>query len=356
MTKTDRQKTVACGRCRGQKLRCTWEVKEPQCRRCQRANAICTIPKSRPMGRPPRDDRGASSYSNEHNEIAHCHSEGIINNKVASNEDTLMSSMTDSLDFLQWFPDPDGLSLLDYGGPASMAQSVSNSNSKDNGEQSSRPNDELLASAMGTAAGQMDLNHDEQDDDRYDPEGEQGYAKLLAQLCQLNVTLFQHPMHTNNGEVLPCMIAGTAGCRQSPGVTQSDNVASQDMSLSDLRIGNLLELTNELRKIVTRIRVLKSGTFQDAHGLERSTALVVLSCYTRLDILYSRTLEILVKGCNGGQTLKDVHLLMPGLTIDGFSLSGCHDLQLSFLVHLFEKAHARIRTCIGSCSQALLSK
>ena len=54
---------AACDRCRGQKLRCIWDPKEAQCQRCARANAICTVPLPRPMGRPPRQYRSASSSS-----------------------------------------------------------------------------------------------------------------------------------------------------------------------------------------------------------------------------------------------------------------------------------------------------
>lgn len=52
----------ACDRCRGQKLRCIWEPKSQQCRRCARANAVCAIPPPRPMGRPPRQFRGNELY------------------------------------------------------------------------------------------------------------------------------------------------------------------------------------------------------------------------------------------------------------------------------------------------------
>ena len=57
---------AACDRCRGQKLRCIWDPKEPQCQRCARANAVCTVPLPRPMGRPLRQYRSASSSSSSH--------------------------------------------------------------------------------------------------------------------------------------------------------------------------------------------------------------------------------------------------------------------------------------------------
>ncbi|KAK6079486.1 hypothetical protein SCUP234_05655 [Seiridium cupressi] len=83
-------------------------------------------------------------------------------------------------------------------------------------------------------------------------------------------------------------------------------------------------------------------------GHDRSTTLLALSCYTRLEILYSRSLDILLAVRNGEQQLRDVHLLTPGLSVDGFSLARCADLQLHFVIQLYQQTHTRIRNCIKS--------
>ena len=58
------EKNAACDRCRGQKLRCIWEsVQATKCRRCTRADAICTVLPRRPMGRPSHHDRDEYSRS-----------------------------------------------------------------------------------------------------------------------------------------------------------------------------------------------------------------------------------------------------------------------------------------------------
>lgn len=52
------EKKVACERCRGQKLRCIWvDGNIGQCRRCTKADVVCTRLPSRRMGRPSRSTR-----------------------------------------------------------------------------------------------------------------------------------------------------------------------------------------------------------------------------------------------------------------------------------------------------------
>ena len=60
------EKKVACDRCRGQKLRCIWvDGKVGQCRRCAKANVMCTRLPPRPMGRPSRPTRRCDSGSRD---------------------------------------------------------------------------------------------------------------------------------------------------------------------------------------------------------------------------------------------------------------------------------------------------
>lgn len=58
------EKKVACDRCRGQKLRCIWvDGNIGQCRRCAKADVVCTRLPSRRMGRPSRPTRRCDSRS-----------------------------------------------------------------------------------------------------------------------------------------------------------------------------------------------------------------------------------------------------------------------------------------------------
>ena len=108
-------------------------------------------------------------------------------------------------------------------------------------------------------------------------------------------------------------------------------------------------MTCRLRDIVTRIRAPDEGAPQGSKRYDRSTALMVLSCYIRLDILYSRALEILRRARDSGQARGGTpQLQMPELVVDGFSLGQCPDLQLTFLIYLHEQAGDRIRSCIRS--------
>ena len=110
MAKANLQK-AACDRCRGQKLRCIWDPKEPQCRRCTRADAVCTVPLPRPMGRPPRRHRSASSsiHSRGQSQSLESPSEEYPTVPVSGDdmEDTDMALdsvnvLSDPLDFLPW--------------------------------------------------------------------------------------------------------------------------------------------------------------------------------------------------------------------------------------------------------------
>ena len=110
MAKANSQKEkAACDRCRGQKLRCIWDPKEPQCRRCARANAVCTVPLPRPMGRPPRRHRSASGSTHSRGQTQSLESPSEENPTVPVDdmEDTHMALnsvnvLSDPLDFLPW--------------------------------------------------------------------------------------------------------------------------------------------------------------------------------------------------------------------------------------------------------------
>ncbi|KIM94014.1 hypothetical protein OIDMADRAFT_21434 [Oidiodendron maius Zn] len=128
-----------------------------------------------------------------------------------------------------------------------------------------------------------------------------------------------------------------------------------DLSVADLGIGKLLQSTTQLGDIVTGLRSLEDGNLQKGEGHDRSTTLMALSCYTRLDTLYSRTIELLLQVRNGNRHFKDEDRLKFDMVIDGFSISGCHNVQLDFLVYLYKQAHERIHSCIQSGGKAVLT-
>lgn len=173
--------------------------------------------------------------------------------------------------------------------------------------------------------------------------------KLLTQLCELNVALFQHPLRLEKDKAAPQRTIDPADPTQPPTDVQSAiSPCSPDLNLCDLGTGSLFEMTCRLKDIVTGIRALDEGAPQGPQRYDRPTALMALSCYTRLDVLYSRALEILLRARNSGQALNGAYPQMPELVIDGFSMGRCLDLQLNFLIHLHEQAGERIRSCIRS--------
>ena len=191
------------------------------------------------------------------------------------------------------------------------------------------------------------------DDDPMDFTTEKGddQITLLTQLCELNVALFQHPLHREKDKPTSRTASVSDNGATQPQATDAqpgDNSSPPELNLYDLSTGSLFEMTCRLKDIVTRIRALDEGTPQGPERYDRSTALMALSCYTRLDVLYSRALEILVHARNSGQALSSSHPQMPELIIDGFSMGRCLDLQLNFLIHLHEQAGERIRSCIRS--------
>jgi len=186
-------------------------------------------------------------------------------------------------------------------------------------------------------------------------ENEDNQIKLLTQLCELNIALFQHPLHHDKDKTEVGSRPATApeNTTQQPALADAQSAhsppRSPDVSLADLGTGKLFEMTCRLKDIVTRIRTPEESAAQGPERYDRPTALMALSCYTRLDILYSRALEILIRTRNScGQGLDGTHPQMPELIIDGFSMGRCLDLQLNFLIHLHEQAGERIRACIRS--------
>ncbi|KAK4147662.1 uncharacterized protein C8A04DRAFT_24209 [Dichotomopilus funicola] len=197
--------------------------------------------------------------------------------------------------------------------------------------------------------------------------GKEDHAQLLTQLCQLNVSLFQHPLHHDKAR------NNETATRNTP----SHTGIQPPFSLSDLRTGDLFQLTCRLKDIVTQLRAEDTESISTTQGptkhYDRSTALMVLSCYTRLEILYSRAVEILT-GARGSESnnivtdnINNNHrppnshesptgtaAIMPELVIDGFSMGQCLDLQLGMLIQLHETARDKLRICIKTAERTNL--
>lgn len=195
--------------------------------------------------------------------------------------------------------------------------------------------------------------------------GIEDHAQLLTQLCELNVSLFQHPLYYDKSK------NNETAARNIPPQTDIQSPSS----LSDLRTGDLFQLTCRLKDIVTQLRVQDTGstsTQGSTKYYDRSTALMVLSCYTRLEVLYSRAVEILTGARGGGsnstiidninnhhptnthESSSGTAAIMPELVIDGFSMGQCLDLQLGMLIQLHETARDKLRICIKTAERTSL--
>ncbi|KAK9415792.1 hypothetical protein SUNI508_10092 [Seiridium unicorne] len=367
MAKSNGQR-AACDRCRGQKLKCSWAAGEPQCKRCQRADVVCTVPQARPMGRPSRQYRGSGSSSTqqdrerdrerERENAIYSWSDEASRAAASGDEDTSINmnptfAPPESLDFLPWFPDSDSLNLFAFGGPAVTTPPLSNPNLDLDVNRLPSVQNDMSASVLMASAGSMQLDPMQMMGMGANGPGSMGkgneeQTQLLTRLCDLNVALFQHALSRDNN---PSTSSSQRAARRGESPTQmsaaeppADNNTTPpwDLSVSDLGIGKLLHMTYELKEIMPRIWQT------NPEGHDRSTTLLALSCYTRLEILYSRSLDILLAVRNGEQQLRDVHLLTPGLSVDGFSLARCADLQLHFVIQLYQQTHTRIRNCIKS--------
>ncbi|KAL2163221.1 hypothetical protein VTH06DRAFT_5277 [Thermothelomyces fergusii] len=378
----------ACDRCRGQKLRCTWDPNEPQCQRCARANAVCTIPPPRPMGRPPRRQNRSQSGSSHGCAQSPAGGQGLYGwneqnttpTPPVSDGDTdiTMSSagvLSDALEFFPWFPEHDGLNLFapkstNVTAPIAMSPPLSTGTAApDSGRPFSLQSDMFtppldaggkLGEDNRSPHGCIDEGHHPMDFTKAEETcDDQEQIQLLTQLCELNVALFQHPLHRERDKsyMRPVMTPNSddanqpqAGSSPSGGNSPASSYVSSiaDLNIGDLRTGSLFELTCRLKDIITRIRAYDEANSQGPKRYDRSTALMALSCYTRLDLLFSRALDILVRLRNSGPIPESMRFVMPELVIDGFSMGGCLDLQLSFLIHLHEQARDRIRSCIRS--------
>lgn len=171
----------------------------------------------------------------------------------------------------------------------------------------------------------------------------QEHLWCLKELCEINVALFQHPLHTGPipsqrktyEQTMPTTTSAS-------GSADTPTTGKPHFSVAELQIGQLLSLTARIKKLVAENGGSERQFFQD-----RSTALLALSCYTRLELVYSRMLDALHELQNSGQHLTDPEPLMPDLSIDGFSLGKCRDVQLKFAIQICQEALKMLRQSIG---------
>ncbi|RAQ71779.1 hypothetical protein COH20_001506 [Aspergillus flavus] len=342
ITKNKKPKS-ACDRCRGQKLRCIWDSPE-QCRRCVRAKAICTVPRPKPMGRPP-NVRGSSYVAYETQEdmttqpieetspLGSSSSWNILDSVpslTTTNNLSIASPQPDLLEFLNILPESSfggvftpnyGIAGFDVEGsstgvlatsevPASQTH-VSQSNSVPPGDTTSHSPEEHL--------------------------------QCLRELCELNIALFQHPLHASSAKDQNTAQSHTTLDTTSDSSGDASTTKKPSFSVAELQIGQILSLTARIKKLVAENGGSERQFFQD-----RSTALLALGCYTRLELIYSRMLDTLQELQSCGEHLADIEPIMPDLSIDGFSLGGCRDVQLRFAMQICQEALERLRRSIGN--------
>lgn len=180
-------------------------------------------------------------------------------------------------------------------------------------------------------------------------------VQLLTQLCELNVALFQHPLHQDRDATQSPKLSATESTNHAP--AGNSNLMGghplPDLNVADLGIGNLLQMTAQLKELILGLQSLEHGTVKKGEGIDQSTKLMALSCYMRLDILYSHINQLLLQIRSGSRHLKDIDQLMVNLVIDGFSINKCYSVQLDFLIHLYKQAHEQIHSCIQSGGKGL---
>jgi hypothetical protein len=404
---------AACDRCRGQKLRCIWEAKSQQCRRCTRAKTVCTVPPPRPLGRPPRQFRSSDCYFGwEEASVPYPDDTAMVMQPTlettpidsSSSSDSAVSApprdvswipasapfsntrnsisssssavQTDFLDFLNryvyaclllhiWLillisnlPDPTVGSIFtlsnDTNGSAVQSSRSSTHLSRDNTTSTSTLVSEGI---IGNHVGISHNSAEDLDNGTVDSQDEE--IQFLTQMCELNVALFQHPLHASSTPSKSILHSRTnSSASHSTSRTGIGTNSTLRISVADLEIGRLLSMTVQLRNLLAQLRAtytVRSPEFYDQTNVtqqrypsqDRSTALLTMSCYARLDLIYTHTIEALreIRTCN--ERFKDTYRLMPELAIDGFSVGSCQDLQLDFAIRLCERTLISIREIIG---------
>lgn len=144
----------------------------------------------------------------------------------------------------------------------------------------------------------------------------------VKQLSEFQVAVIQHPLHDDS-------LTGQAHIAPSA-------------RIADLQLGRLFALTVQLRGATEHLLSLE-GVRNLRQVLKDNAAVqLALSCYVRLDYVYSRAVDVLRDIQRSGQKLDDSYQLMSGFAIDGFSLGACQEFQLSFVMQLCEQIRQKL--------------
>ncbi|RYP12299.1 hypothetical protein DL765_007410 [Monosporascus sp. GIB2] len=139
----------------------------------------------------------------------------------------------------------------------------------------------------------------------------------IKQLCDIHAAIVQRPLYDE------CLT------RQA----QPQAQAASGARISELQLGRLFALTVQLKGMTGHALPIEGGGTAETprQPLKNSaTVLLALSCYARLDQIYSRAVDALREVHSSGQKVDDLYQLMSGLTVGGFSLCACQDFQLRF--------------------------
>ncbi|RYO79134.1 hypothetical protein DL764_010044 [Monosporascus ibericus] len=332
--------------------------------RCTRAGTICKLPPRRPIGRPPsrinentsEQSFGWEEYPEDTNRIPDANGSMRSGSSVAS----VMSLLSDDA---QWglasapsvstftsmrsnnFLSPSPTLQLDLGElindfthtPANGVPGAMGTNDPGSPGSTTKTNRGFVGPSQSndiaptplSIGGDVRISHS----DPMPGEGAQGGREedinYIRQLCDIHAALVQHPLY---GESLT---------RQA----RPQARAGSGARISDLQLGRLFALTVQLKGMTGHVLPIKGGGTAETprQPLKNSaTVLLALSCYVRLDQIYSRAVDALREVHSSDQKLDDSYQLMSGLTIDGFSLGACQDFQLKFVLQLCEQIHQRL--------------
>ncbi|KAH8894207.1 hypothetical protein GQ53DRAFT_744943 [Thozetella sp. PMI_491] len=333
-------KKAACDRCRGQKLRCIWDDDAVECRRCIRAQAVCAMAPSRPIGRPPKRVRSTRSCSpptvmpsyHPHAPSGMATDQDMEDHNISRPESS-HGGAHDALHDL--FLDPFLSELLggqstrdsdfDPGqfllSPSALVQdTVGSQRGADNPSASTRPSSETREMSS-TDSGSATISED----------AEPASLDVMDQLAKMNRILYEHASR---------LAAATQALSTSKKTYRP---------VAQLGVGQILSVTHEFKALADRLGLPLPGSSdkrraENSTPCDHATALQLLSCYLRLKKAQSRTmamihsLEQLLERTPSTPILD----MVPDLVIDGFSLAGHPGLQLELTKKICEERFAII--------------
>ncbi|KAK2601843.1 hypothetical protein QQS21_004626 [Conoideocrella luteorostrata] len=385
------QQKPACDRCKGQKLRCIWPEELDSCLRCTRANAVCKLPPSRPIGRPRRSTGGVTTMALPRTTLTKAKpknkrtsqtvfKEGDDDRSMTANEEyNPMSAFLNCNSDMPWtlpLPSPaDSTSPSpgqycftqgQIGQTDQFASPATTSAASPHGlmHQGALDATQHVASAPGIAAAPAGpssyfrANFDFDLSVGFDDDVEPNYSHWMKQLGDLNVALHQHHMH----ERPPPRLS-----RHATGPTFSDINSNPPgvyvysplrINVASLHIGRLLSMSVQLRNLTKCIvapesQTSRCGDVNKCHEslfqlppIDRSAVFLALSCYIRLELIFVQTLETLRDIRNHDSLSNDNYQLLPELSVDGYALGCFKTVQLHFVIQLCEQALRMVQSHI----------